>query len=665
MAGQLVGEGRYLPHLVRTRAELEAVLAHVSEHDDFVVDVETTMTGPTTNVVSWVGLSAGRRVYLIPMGHERGVMLTPEYKEKRIPPDEERKVLRNGALSAARKSYTVEATFADAGSQLRPDVVFGVLEPLFFSDRIKIGHNVKFDMESIAKYYGGRIPPGPHADTLVMAHVLDENLKQYDLKTLIMNWLRVSPNPKVREQFYPRLGKKGIDLFPIDEVARYLAKDVWYCWLYYKYLHRQLLRDPQLLKVYEVEMEIYPVIMDMEMKGIRIDTEQLAKRGITLKSEQEEITNRIWDICGESYDVTKTERKRHFLFGPKDQGCQGLRPITFSPKTHQPQANQAVLEHYAPSNLLAQALLEWSEHEKLIGTFIDGLQQRLSDERLHTSFNQHRTVTGRLSSTNPNLHQIPRGPMLRECFIADPGHKLIVADYDQMEVRIAAYLSQDPEMLRIFSESLDIHTEAAAAMLGISVGEVTPEQRSVGKTQNLGSLYGAGPDKVAEVAGVTNQRAKAFIRAYWIQFAGLAKWKNDVIYIAKKSGKPGDAKRVPFAEVPPHGRRRRLPELFNIDQKERARAERQVVNSIVQGYGAFILKEAMRELQSRIVGTSTYLLLNVHDELLVQAPDDQAEDTRDLVVSIMEGVQYNGQPAIGNVPLTVKAGIADNWSGAK
>ena len=657
------GERRLSPFVIRTREQLEEALAHVLTYDEFVVDVETNFAHPKVNEVSWVGLSVPDKVVLIPMGHPKGVLLTPSYTEKRLPPEEERKVLKSGKLSNLKKPYTIPATFADPGPQLRQDVVFEILEPLFFSDRTKIGHNLKFDLESIAKYYGGRIAPGPYVDTILLTHVLDENLDRYGLKELIMDWLRVPPNPDVRGKFYPNLGKIGVSEQPIDEVAKYLAKDVWYTYLYYKDHMNLLKKDEDLLRTFEIEMGLYPVLMDMELYGIHIDAELLRKRGEELEHERAATAGRIWSICGTQFPISNPTEKRKYLFGPKKEGGQGLKPLTFTAKTNTPQLNQATLEHYAKENELAALMLEWAEKDKIIGTFIEGLTEKLVKGRLHTSFNQHRTVTGRLSSMNPNLQQIPRGDMIRDAFTADDGHLLVVADYDQVELRCAAYLSNDSEMVRVFRDNLDIHAQAAAAMLNIPLEEVTKDQRQVGKTQNFGTLYGAGPQKIATVADCSMEQAQEFIARYFEQFAGLSEWKDGMILKARNTGRR--SKLAPYAEVPPFGRRRRLPDLYAEEIKDRARAERQVINSIVQGFAANVMKLAMIDLHKQTVGTPIQILLNVHDELVVQAPDDMVEEAKSLVVSTMEGVVYNGKPVLGEVPLTAEAGIAKRWSEAK
>ena len=653
------------PRVVRTEQELIEAIEHVSTFDHFCIDVETDFNPPKINEVVWVGLSVPDRVVLIPMGHPLGPICVPAHKEKRVPPVGERRILKSGKESLAKKEYRVEATYYPPGPQLTPDVVFHHLEPLLFSDRVKIGHNLKFDLQSVAKYYEGRIPPGPYRDTLVLTHVLDENLVSYSLKPLVMDWLHISKNPDVRKKFYPNLGRLGVLEQPLDEVAKYLAKDVWYTLMFYRDNWRLLCKEPELLAAFDLEMKLYPVLMDMELTGVRIDWQLLAERGAVLKAEVQEITERIWDICGEEFDLTLPSKKRHYLFGKKSEGGQGLKPLNFTAKTNQPQLNQEVLEHYADTNELAALLLQYSEKEKVISTFITGLSSKLIEGRLHTSFKQHGTVTSRLSSSQPNLQQIPRGTMIRDAFIPSPGNVLLVADYDQIELRCAAYLSQDPEMMRVFVEGLDIHAEAAAAMLDLDLADLTSEQRQIGKIQNFGTLYGAGPDKIAVVADCSKEMAEQFISRYYEKYAVLTKWKNDIVVQAKNRGDRNDPRCIPYATIPPYNRRRRLPDLYSDQYGLRARAERQVVNSVVQGFAAYVLKHALIDLHAVLPSVGAKLILNVHDEIIAECPTETADEGMGLLTSTMENVPYNGLPILGQVPLTVKGSIATRWSEGK
>jgi DNA polymerase I-like protein with 3'-5' exonuclease and polymerase domains len=674
MTDNMEGTGlrvRPLPHLITTVSELRAAVDYLLRYDTFVIDVETTFDGAHANTVLWIGLGGPGRVYLIPIQHPLGLMLEPARTIKELPPEEERKTLASGKLSNAKRTVKLPPVYAEPPDQLFPSEVFNTISPLLFSDRGKVGHNVKFDLLSIAKYYGGVIPPGPYHDTLVNIHLLDENKYSYELKPMVMDWLRV---PKAqRESFYPNLGRKGVQLFPIDEAAMYLAKDIRYTWMLWRSQHPQL-KKQGLSQAYELEMALYGVLMRVEKAGFAVDTRMLKEVGDKLAEEIRAIEGAVWAIAGFQFDLTLTAIKRELLFNPKkpkdgSRPGQGLKPLSLTPKDKLPQLNKATLEFYAGENQLAELFLEWSSLEKLHGTFITGLSNFLINGRIHTSFKQHGTVTGRLSAHEPNLQQIPargRGTIIRELFVAGPGNALVVADYDQIELRCAAYLSEDPEMMRVFLEGQDIHSAAAASMYAKAISEVTKEERQVGKGQNFLTLYGGGAKKLARTAKVDVNTAQRFIDRYYRQFAGLKAWKEKIVKDARARGDRGNPfSKPPYVLIPPTNRRRRLLDLYSPDEYERYRGERQAVNAVVQGFASNIMKQALIDLDEQLGQYNAVMLGTVHDEIIVECEERYAEPVKDLVAQIMGGVTFQGQPILGTVPLVASAAIGKSWAEAK
>lgn len=663
------------PHLITTKTELESVVRQLLSYDAFVIDVETTFEGPHLNEIRWVGLASyGPQVYLIPIQHPHGRMLVPEHLEKRLPPDEDRKVLKSGLLSTAKREYRVPAVFEPAPTQMFAGEVFEVLEPLLFSDRQKIGHNLKFDLLSISKYYG-TIPPGPYHDTILITHLLNENLLEYGLKPTILDWFDVGvyqvdgkrvTNKHVREAFYPNVGKQGIENFAIDKVAQYLAQDVRYTWLLWSKRY-PLLAKHSLEAAYSLEMNLYGVLMSMEKAGVTVNQQHMAHVKADLERQIRDIEVEVWRMAGAQFPLTNTNKKRDLLFLSKKEGGQGLKPLGYTPKDKKPILNQATLEKYRDTNRLAALFLEWSELEKLRGTFIEGLSSHLIDGRVHTSFKQHSVVTGRLSASEPNLQQIPRESSIRELFVAEQGYTFVVADYDQIELRCAAYLSQDPAMMQVFIEEQDIHSAAAAAMYNKPVEAVTPEERQAGKSQNFLTLYGGGAAKLARVAKVDVEQAEAFIERYYRMFPGLRNWKQAVVKEAMKRGDRNNLPAsIPYVVIPPVNRRRRLIDLYSVDQYERFRAERQAVNAIVQGFASNIMKQALVDMHTALPKYA-HMLLTVHDEVIVQTPLSQDVDkTMQIVTSVMSGVKCpQGLPILGNVPLVASANIGPSWAEAK
>lgn len=664
---------RAIPHLITTVGELRAAVADLMRDDVFVIDVETTSgideaTGEKitshNNEVLWVGLGSRGKVYLIPINHPLGYVTMPEHKVKRLPPDEERAVLKDGSLSKMKRTYRIPAQYSPKLQQLPPDVVFKELEPLLFSNKGKIGQNTKFDLISVSKYYGGQLPPGPYHDTIIVTHLLDENRITYDLKNVVMDWLDIHPSR--RKKFYPNLGKE-VETQPIDAIARYLAKDIRYTWLYWANQYPRLAKNG-LQQAYDVEMELYGVLMEMECNGFRIDTTQLAVVAQELTQQIKAVEGRAWSIAGYQFPLSNLEMKRKLLFDPVADGGQGLKPLSHTDKGT-PQLDKNMLEYYAERNELAAEMLEWSKLEKLRGTFVVGLTQHLHDGRIHTSFKHHGTVTGRLSASTPNLQQIPSrgdGSFIREMFVPEPGHMLVVADYDQIELRCAAYLSGDVNMINVFQYGRDIHAAAAAAMYEVALEDVTKEQRQAGKGQNFLTLYGGGPAKLARTAKVDLDTAEAFIKRYYAQFPHLEEWKEQLVVDAKKRGKTTDLLRYPpYVIIPPFDRRRRLIDLYHPERYPRFRAERQAVNAVVQGFASYVMKLALINLRQPLKDLNARMLVTVHDEIVVSSPILKALDVKEVLENVMGSVTLNGDPIIGPVPLVASAGMGASWKAAK
>jgi DNA polymerase I-like protein with 3'-5' exonuclease and polymerase domains len=652
------------PRLIRNRHDLKAAVAQVARYDAFVIDVETTSLDPTSNEVTWVGLASYGQVHLIPLAQTKGRLLRAAYSEMVVPPDHEREVLKSGKLSQRRRKIEHPAVFGDPGEQLDPAVVFTELEPLLFSGKRIIGHNVKFDIMTIAKYYDGVLPDGPFEDTMLMTHVLDENRRSYELKEIIPDMLRIR-NPILRKEFYPKLGKHLAEE-PIDRVSYYLAKDCYDCWLLWKH-QRRLLEQEKLLGVLRLEMDLYPAVIRMETYGATIDIARMNDIATRLYDEIEWIQEQCWTLAGEPFNLTDTNRKRDLLFQPKKLGGQGLKPLTVTPKKGEAQVTQVVLAHYAPTNDLARLFLRWSEIFKTHSTYIVGFEERMKQEEgdhvVHTSFTQHGVVTGRLSSRGPNIQNIPRESEIRGLFISRPGSVLIVADYDQIELRVLAHFCQDPVMMAIFERGEDIHAGTAATLLNRPVEEVTAEERQIGKGCNFAAGYGAGAVKVAATARIPVARAEIFLNRYYERFANIKPWKRRVIVAAHRRGVQGDPERPPYV-MTLLGRRRRLPDLYSEDSFDRSRAERQAINTIVQGTAAEIMKIAMIKVDQAFVGTPFRMLFTVHDELVSSAPEHLGTRAKEVVVAAMRGITLQGQPII-SVPLEVSCGIATRWSEAK
>ena len=638
------------PEWVRTESELAHAVSVISSFPEYVIDIETDGLNIRTNALSWVGLGTYGEVFLIPIQHRRGRLLREE------------RLTKTGKPSKAVNPPVHKRFYGDPGQQLMPDVVTAAIEPLLFGKQLKIGHNVKFDMLSLAKYFGGRIPEGPFNDTIVMQHVVDENRRSYSLKDIVPDWLRVRKED--RKGFYPNLGKDNAN-HPIDQVARYLAKDVRYCWLLWQALCDWVAREG-MWDVLKLEMDLYPVIMRMEAAGAYVDPDHLDEMEQVLDLEIQAIERDAWTAAKvrTPFPLTNTNTKRDLLFKPKAEGGQGLKPLKFTPKRQDPVLDQETLEHYAGANKLAALFLEYSEKQKLLGTYVLGLRSRMHEGKVHTSFTQHAAVTGRLSSRDPNLQNIPRDSNVRALFIAPPGYSLVVADYNQIELRVTAHFCRDERMRAIFDADEDIHAGTMAAITGKDIEDVTKDERQVGKGLNFAVVYGAGPNKVAAMSGVSVEEARFFMSRYYQRFSNIEPWKQYVLTQARKTGDMHH----PFLR-PPYvttmlGRKRRLPDLFSYDYKTLGRAERQAVNHIVQGTAAEIMKIAMIRVDRAFQDTPHTLILTVHDEIVSLCPEGLEEEAKELVVSALSGITLNEQPII-DVPLVVTCETAKRWNEAK
>lgn len=602
---------------------------------------------PLRNEVFWIGLATAGKSWAVPMGHKVGVILTPEEvgDGTTTPPPGYRKVLKNGQESMAKAKYVIPATYNPAPEQLNKADVFRVLKDLFFDEAlVKIGQNVKFDARSISKYYGGDIPVGPYADTMLMQHLVDENLMSYSLENLIMK------NYDKHDAYY-RDGKLGkiIDLVPFDKAIRYVHLDVRWTWLLHQRLWPKISNNEGLLRCFYQDSQVLEIIMHMENNGIPVNVRQLVNLGKELDDKLQRILLDLSDYTPIGFNPDSTKHKQQFLFNKKREGGLALKPHKTT-STGQPSVDEEslkVLEHKHPAITM---LLNWAETKKLKSTYVDGLIPQLNQGRLHPSFHLHRTATGRLSSSGPNLQNIPRDSSIRNLFVAPEGHIMLVADYDQIELRVMAMFSQDKELLNVFNNDIDIHTGAAALLFGKPIEEVTSEERQIGKGVNFLTAYGGGAGKLSRTTGIPFEQAQHMIQEYYRQFSGLTEWKSKVV---------AQGRRLGYVETIT-GRRRRLPDLNSVNSDLKSRAERQAVNAVVQGSAADLCKQAMIDIDRAFKGTNLKVLVQVHDELVAVAPEDEAVEMQELFIKAM-----GHNTIIQGVPLRVSCDMAATWAEAK
>lgn len=611
--------------------------------------VGNTALDTLRNDVFWIGIAIGGRSWAIPMGHPNGEVLVPEERGdgSTIPPPGYRSVLASGKESMSRAKYFIPATFTAPPEQLTQEQVFTALEPLFMDENIvKINQNIKFDVKSVAKYYGGELPKGRYIDTQVLMHIVDENLSSYSLMSILDRVFQFNP--------YHRDGKIGktITTEPFSKACRYVHYDVRWAWMTYKNLMRVISRVPELMSVMYLDSDTLSVLAQMEMNGIAVNKRELVNLGKALDLD---INNTIADISQYApigFNPDSNVHKAQFLFGKKSEGGLGLKPKKET-ASGKPSVDDDSLRSLQGKHPVIDLLMNYAEFKKMKSTYVDGILPLLHKGRLHPQFHLHRTATGRLSASDPNLQNIPRDGRVRSLFVSEPGDSLIVADYSQIEMRIMAMYSQDPALMNIFENNIDVHAGTASVILGKDPSDISSEERNIyGKVPNFLMGYGGGPRRLVDATGgaLTLDDAKKVVENYNRGYAGLTKWKQVTLAQAARKG---------YVETLT-GRRRRVADLTSGDFAEKSRAERQAINAIIQGTAAEICKEAMIKVNAELEYPKCKMLVQVHDELIVSVPTDELRKW----VPVVESAMGNGR-VIKGVTLEVEAHFAGSWSEAK
>jgi DNA polymerase I-like protein with 3'-5' exonuclease and polymerase domains len=641
---------------VLTKEHLDEVVARFLEFDVFAFDTETKGPGddgavnPLINEVTWISLAGPGIAVAIPVAHEHGEIDVPSHQEKYRIPDPNGGIYKSGPRKGEprtlNRTRTIPATFHAPPKQLSPGYVFDTLEPLFFSDRRKIGHNVKFDLKTISKYYDWWTIPGPFGETTSLHHLLDENRLNYKL------------GPLTEAKFgakYPKIGAAKPHLHPFAAAALYAMRDAKYTWLLWtRFLDR--INAQRLNGVLRMEMDLLPALIEMEMEGVALDRKALDILRDELIHQRTEIEKSVFADAKKPLNLAATADKAWYIYDHR-----GHEPEFFTKKTGKPSTKAAHLERFARKDKMVAQLLDHASVTKILGTYVDGMIPLLeTDGRLHADFVPYGTVTGRFSCREPNLQNIPRvdddeanrGRLIRSLFVAPEGYSFVAADYDQIELRVLAHFSRDPAWLEIFENDLDPHAGVSAQVLRKPIEEVTKDERQAGKTTNFLIGYGGQADRLAAQTGMGKRRAEEFIEDYWVRFAGHKRFMTKTVSDARsKKGMPYTTTLL--------GRRRRLPLLRSADFGQRKRAERQCVNAKIQGSSADIIKIAMIRHHDLAEGTPHKLVLSVHDELIAISPDDRIEEGKAIMEEAMLGEQYL------RVPLKAKAVSAKRWSECK
>ncbi|MFP3433989.1 DNA polymerase I [Paraburkholderia sp. SIMBA_061] len=555
-------------------------------------------------------------------------------------------------------SFSVEAGHAayvpvahrgpDAPVQLPRHEVLAKLKPwLESAEHKKVGQHLKYDEQVLANY--GIEMRGVEHDTLLQSYVLESH-RPHDMDNLALRHLGIK-TIKYEDVAGKGAQQIGFDEVALDKAAEYAAEDADITLRLHQTLYPQLAAEETLEHVYrDIEVPTSRVLRKMERSGVLIDAEKL-------RQQSSEIATRLIQLESEAYVLAGGEFN---LGSPKQIGqifFERLElPVVKKTPSGAPSTDEEVLQKLAEDYPLPKILLEHRGLSKLKSTYTDKLPRMVNANtgRVHTNYAQAVAVTGRLASNDPNLQNIPvrtgEGRRIREAFIAPPGHKLVSADYSQIELRIMAHISGDESLLRAFSEGEDIHRATAAEIFSVTPLEVSNDQRRVAKVINFGLIYGMSSFGLASNLGITRDAAKLYIDRYFARYPGVARYMDETRLSAKAKG---------YVETV-FGRRLWLPEINGGNGPRRQAAERAAINAPMQGTAADLIKLSMIAVQKWIEESNigTRMIMQVHDELILEVPDEELSDVRKRLPELMCGV------AALKVPLVAEVGAGLNWEEA-
>ncbi len=526
------------------------------------------------------------------------------------------------------------------------------LKPIFNSARVKkMGHNLKYDLR-VLRHLGIEVN-GLDFDTMLASYLLNPGSRQHSLDALVFSELTFTKISK--EDLLIKDNKKTtFGEVETKKLSLYSCEDADFTYRLVKKLRPQLQKSKQEKLFKEIEMPLIKVLAQMEDNGIKVDSKFLAHLEKRVTAQLNKLERQIWKLADSTFNVRSTQQLREVLFNQLKISTKNISKT----KTGYSTAAEE-LEKLKGAHPIIPLIQEHRELSKLLNTYIQTLPNLIDKRtgRVHTSFNQAVTATGRLSSSNPNLQNIPIrtdwGRQIRRAFVAERGYLLLSLDYSQIELRLAAHLSADPRLIRAFQEGKDIHTATAAEINGIKIEKVTPQLRRAAKAINFGILYGQGPQGLAQAADISLDEAKHFITKYFNIYQGVKEFIERAITEARQRG---------YTETL-LGRRRYLPEINSSVIQIRKAAERMAINAPLQGTAADIIKKAMVEIHQFLSQKYSYqearMLLQVHDELLFEVKKEKAKRLAAQIKPIMENIFKL------KVPLVAEVKMGKSWGELK
>lgn len=537
------------------------------------------------------------------------------------------------------------------GQGLSVESFVEIFKDVFNHDKpVKCGYDVKF-MKHVFANVGIRLV-GLSDDVMLQSYVLEAH-RSHNIEKLAANWLKY--DLRSEEELLGRgVKKKTFADISVEQAADFATERVFVVSRLNRLFKKALSDDPKLEKIYrDIEMPLSDVLFKMEQNGVLIDSALLEKQTQELNAKCKELEEKAYEVAGEVFKLSSPKQLGEILFDKMGVVLDGAKPKKTASGNYS--TSEEVLSELAANYPLAKIALEYRTFNKLVTTYTEKLPKMVDpkDGRVHTTFEQAVAVTGRLSSTNPNLQNIPirteEGRKVREAFIAKPGCKLISADYSQIELRIMAHLSADKRLVEAFKHGEDIHRATAAEVFGKDKDQVTPNDRRIAKVINFGLMYGMSPFGLAKNLGIGRDEAKNYINQFFTKFPGVRNYMDNTRALAARQG---------YVETT-FGRRLWLPEIHAAGPR-RAAAERAAINAPMQGTAADLIKLSMVAVQKWIEDNNLHskLLLQIHDELIMEVPEEEVELVKENLPKIMDSVTEL------HVPLVAEVGVGDNWEAA-
>jgi len=554
------------------------------------------------------------------------------------------------AVKTGEAAYIpVAHDYPGAPDQLdRDDVLAAMKEFLESNEQKKVGHHLKYDAHIFARY--GIELRGMQFDSMLESYVLNSVATRHDMDSVARYYLNVDTI------HYTDVAGKGakqltFNQVALEEAAPYAAEDADITLGLHEHLWGELKKTPSLQSVYEnIEQPLVPVLLAMEETGVLIDRGMLKKQSGELAQTMMRLEKEAHEFAGGPFNLSSPKQLQEILFGQL-----GLPVVRKTPKG-QPSTAEDVLQELADEYDLPRVILEYRSVSKLKSTYTDKLPLQVAADtgRLHTSYHQAVAATGRLSSTDPNLQNIPirtpEGRRIRQAFVPPEGTILLAADYSQIELRIMAHLSGDEGLVKAFTEDVDVHAATAAEVFELEIGEVTADHRRSAKAINFGLMYGMSAFGLGKQLGIGRGQAQEYVDMYFDRYPGVRKFMDDIREQARQTG---------FVETE-FGRRLYLPEINDRNAQRRQYAERSAINAPMQGTAADIIKRAMVTVQNWLLSNKVpaRMIMQVHDELVFEVAEASIDSVREEIVTMMCAA------ADLSVPLKVDAGVGENWDEA-